>query len=418
MPDGTADDLEFDAFASSLDEMLERVSSTTRAEQEARDREWPAPVKRAPHTGAEAKPIPMYAPATARTSVPPPALADSAVSAKPHDRGRLAWGVVALVALGAVFAWAALRFESSPASSLALEQLPPPAAGLVRASASSDSAIKVDATPLPAIASDPDASTETLMLQQLRQGSATSTANGTPSFAIARYDSLPAASQGWDVLVPLGVEEVYALVPVTSRLRELDDLRGRRINIGELGSPRAKSAAALYRALFGQPLPAASLRSASREVALQALLRGEGLDAMLLFDGQPSSWLAALPVETRLQLKVLRFDPTRASGQRALQSYLATSVMPTLVTEPAPVPTLGEVTFLVASRGQANSPELVRRLCERLPALRAGGHPKWKDVDPTLELPMQLSHPPDIASAVQACALSRSSSTSSSGVQS
>ena len=214
--------------------------------------------------------------------------------------------------------------------------------------------------------------------------------------------------------MPLAVEEVYALVPVTSRLRELDDLRGRRINVGAPGSPRAKSAEALYRALFGQPLPSAPLRSKSKEVALRALLLGEGLDAMLLFDGQPSSWLAALPVETRLQLSLLRFDPTRASGQRALQSYLATSVTPTLVTEPAPVPTLGEVTFLVASRGQATSPDLVRRLCERLPALRAGGHPKWKDIDPAALLPMRLPRSPDIASAVQACATSRISPTASS----
>ena len=419
MPDGTPDDLEFDAFASSLDEMLERVSSTTRAEQEARDKEWPAPVKRTPPPPrVEPRPMPAPAPATARARVLSAAPAASPVSAKSPDRGKLAWGAVALVALGAVFAWAALRFDSSPGPRLALEQLPPPAAGLVRASASPDAPISVDATPLPAIASDPDASTETVMLQQLRQGSATNAAGEKPSFAIARYDSLPAASRGWDVLVPLGVEEVYALVPVASRLRELDDLRGRRINVGAPGSPRAKSAEALYRVLFGQPLPPAPLRAVSKDVALPALLRGEGLDAMLLFDGQPSSWLAALPVETRLQLKLLRFDPARASGQRALQSYLATSVTPTLVTEPAPVPTLGEVTFLVASRGQANSPELVHRLCERLPALRAGGHPKWKDIDPALQLPVRLPRPPDIASAVQACAVSRSSSIPSSGAQS
>ena len=151
----------------------------------------------------------------------------------------------------------------------------------------------------------------------------------------------------------------------------------------------------------------------SKEVALPALLRGEGLDAMLLFDGQPSSWLAALPVETRLRLRLLRFDPARPSGQRALQSYLATSVMPTLVTEPAPVPTLGEVTFLVASGGQATSPELVHRLCERLPALRTAGHPKWKDIDPALVLPVRLPRSPDIASAVQACATPHSSPTAS-----
>jgi hypothetical protein len=261
------------------------------------------------------------------------------------------------------------------------------------------------------IAVDPDASTEAIMLGQLRQDSTANATAATPDFAIARYDALPPASRGWEMLMPLSVEEVYALVPAASRLRDLDDLRGRRINVGASGSPRARSAEALYRTLFGQPLPPAPLRAASKDVALPALLRGDGLDAILLFDGQPSSWLAALPVETRLQLKVLRFDPTGPSGKRALQAYLSTSVAPKLVAELAAVPTLGEVTFLVALRGRATSPELVHRLCQRLPALRAGGHPKWKEVDPALELPVRLPRSPDIASAMQACAPSRGSST-------
>ena len=421
MPDGTPDDQDLDAFASSLDDMLERVSSTTRVEQEAREKEWQAPGKRAPHSYVAPKANPALAPMPNPTTAAHRPVSVSAVSAKPRDRVRLAWGVVALVAIGAVFAWMSLRFDASPAPTLAFKQLPAPAAGLVRprdsspeqAAASSTSAEEVGATPLPAIASDPDASTETVMLRELGHGSDAIATGQTPSFAITRYDSLPPTSRGWNVLAPLAVEEVYALVPVTSRLQELDDLRGRRINVGAPASPRAKSAEALYRALFGQPLRPAPLSSMSKEVALPALLRGEGLDAMLLFDGQPSSWLATLPVETRLQLRLLRFDRTRSSGQRALQSYLATSVTPALVTEPAPVPTLGEITFLVASRGQATSQELVRRLCERLPALRAGGHPKWKDIDPAALLPVRLPRSPDIESAVKACTTTRSSPTAS-----
>lgn len=447
MPDVPHDDLEVDAFASSLDDMLERVSSATRAEQEARDKELQAPAKRTPRPRIE----PTAMPASAKAAVPTPTPAGPGTAprvgiAAPGNRRR-AWGVVALVAVGAVVAWKGLRFDAAPELQLTLGNLPPTAAGSVSsapaalpaspapvavaptptttpttsttttatAATTATMSTNVAPAPFPAIASDPDASTEALMLAQLRQGSAANAASGAPSFAIARYDSLPGASQAWRVLVPLGVEEVYALVPAMSRLRELDDLRGRRINIGVPESARAKSAEALYRTLFGQPLPPSPLRAAPKDAALAALLRGEDVDAMLLFDGQPSSWLAALPVETRQRLKVLRFDPTRASGQRALQSYLSTSVNPSLVGEPAPVPTLGEVTFLVASRGEATSPELVRRLCERLPSLRAGGHPKWKEIDPSIQLPLQLPRPPEIASAVQACAASRSSSTPSSG---
>ena len=336
---------------------------------------------------------------------------------------RLTLGVVALIGFGAVFAWLGLRHEAAPDAPLSIERLPPTAAGAslrvpaprALAAAAPQATSQGDASSLPTIASDPDASTETLMLEQFRRGRAADAVPRTPPFAIARYDSLPAASGGWNVLMPLGVEEVFALVPVTSRLRELDDLRGRRINVGAEGTPRARSAEALYRTLFGQPLPPAPLRAASREVALPAMLRGQGLDALLLFDGQPSAWLEALPAETRLQLKMLRFDPTRASGQRALQAYLPTTVTPSLVTEPAPVPTLGEVTFLVASGDEADSPDLVRRLCERLPELQATGHPKWKDIDPALQLPVGLPRSARIDAVAHACTNPYSPSTPSSG---
>ena len=199
MHDGTPDDPEFDAFASSLDDMLERVSSTTRVEQEAREKEWQAPAKRAPHSYVASKATPAPAPTPNPTTAALGPLAVSAVNAKPRDRGRLAWGVVALVAIGAVFAWIGQRFDASPAPTLEFEQLPAPAAGLVRpqdsspeqAAASSTYEDKVGATPLPTIASDPDASTETVMLQELRHGSAANASSETPSFAISRYDSLP-----------------------------------------------------------------------------------------------------------------------------------------------------------------------------------------------------------------------------------
>lgn len=425
MPDGSHDNPELDAFAASLDDMLERVSSSTRSEQETRQEERPVPARREQRprveptaTSASAPPL---ATLSARLPVPPQTM--PVVGGAPPRSRRLTLGVVALIGFGAVFAWIGLRHEATPDDPLSIENLPPTAAGAAlklpapRAlvAAASQATSQGDAPPMPAIAIDPDASTEGVMLDQFRHGSAADAAPQTPAFAIARYDNLPAASSGWNVLMPLGVEEVFALVPVTSRLRELDDLRGRRINVGAEGTPRARSSEALYRTLFGQPLPSAPLRSASRESALTAMLRGQGLDAILLFDGQPSSWLAALPAETRLQLKILRFDPTRRSGQRALQAYLATTVTPSLVTEPAPVPTLGEVTFLVASGQQANSPDLVRRLCERLPALRAGGHPKWKDIDPALQLPIRLPRSRDIESAAHACALPPSPATPSSG---
>lgn len=325
MPDVPHGDSESDSFTSSLDDMLERVSAATRAEQEARENELRTPETRTARTFTEPAVSPAAAQAAAATRTGARADATTLLDVNVFGIRQRAWGVVGVVALGAVVAWTALRCGTPPGVQLTLENLPPTAAGSPSSATATPAApapvaVASMATPniapaiLPAIANDADASTEAIMLEQLRAGSATSAATEAPLFAIARYDSLPAASQAWRVLVPLAVEEVYALVPATSRLRELDDLRGRRINIGVAASPRARSAEALYRTLFGQPVPPSLLRAAPKEVALPALLRGERLDAMLLFDGQPSSWLAALPVETRLRLKVLRFDPTRSPG--------------------------------------------------------------------------------------------------------
>ncbi len=189
-----------------------------------------------------------------------------------------------------------------------------------------------------------------------------------PPRAIARYDTLRAASPDWRVVAPLNIEEAYVLVPVTSRLRDLDDLRGRRINVGAPGSARATSGEALYRRLFAQPLPASSLRSVSKDAALQALLAGDGLDALVFFDGQPSAWLESLPGETRRRLKVLSPQATSAAGRTALQSYLPATIAPTLANDRTPVETLGEVAFLVASPQATRPAQALHDLCERLPA--------------------------------------------------
>jgi hypothetical protein len=48
------------------------------------------------------------------------------------------------------------------------------------------------------------------------------------------------------------------------------------------------------------------------------------------------------------------------------------------------------MTFLVASgKGDADAAELtdmVQALCRQLPQLRAGGHPKWRELQPSLKL--------------------------------
>lgn len=397
MPDRPHDDARSDAFQQSLDDMLERVSDSIRAEHVVRDRMRVAHAKRAARV-----PAPVRAPVGPSAAVPPVA----------RDRGaarRVALGAVALLGIGAAVAWTVPWQPVPETSAMRYESLPPPAAGRPQAAPLAPRPAVERAT-LPAIAVDADASTESLMLDQLGRagGGATAadaaaTAGAPPAFAIARYDTLHATGREWHVLAPLHVEEVYAIVPVASPLRGLGDLQGRRINVGEPGSARATSGAALYRELFGRELPGSTFRSAPRDAALRALLNGDGLDALVYFDGQPSMWLESLPVETRRRLRLLGAEPGGTPERRALRTYLRTSLASGLSPDGKPVPTLGEVSFLVAAPQAARTPRLLQDLCERLPLLRARGHPKWKDVDPTLQLPVNLQRAPELTQALQAC---------------
>ncbi len=396
MPDISDDDLESDAFELSLEEMLERVSAATRADWEAREGTQTPPANRAPRP-----PLPPRAPVETVAPTATPG------SARAH---RVAWPLLALSAVGLGVMWVDHRHGASDAPPISYENLPEPAAGRP-GSAAAAARKPIERAPPLQVAVDADASTESLMVDQLNGlGGAASQAAPTfasaPAFAIARYDTLQAPSSDWRVVAPLNVEEVYALVPVTSRLRDLGDLRGRRINVGAPASARAISGAALYHTLFGAPLPATSLGSASKETALRALLDGQGLDAMLLFDGQPSAWLESLPMEMHLRLKVLPLQPGSPASRKALQAYLPATVAPTLANNRAAVPTLGELTFLVASLQAARPQQALRALCEQLPSLRARGHPKWNEVDPSLRLPLNVQRASGLDPALQACRLS------------
>ena len=399
MPDRPHDDARSDAFQQSLDDMLERVSDSIRAEHVVRDRMRLAHAKRAARAPA---PAPTRASVGASASAPP-------ASRDRRAARRVAMGAVALLGIVAAVAWTVPWQPVPEASAMRYESLPPPAAGRPQAPPLAPRPA-VARPPLPAIAVDADASTESIMLEQLgRAGGdaiaagAAATADAPPAFAIARYDTLHATAREWHVLAPLHVEEVYAIVPVASPLRGLGDLQGRRINVGEPGSARAMSGAALYRELFGRELPASTFRSAPRDAALRALLNGDGLDALVYFDGQPSTWLESLPVETRRRLRLLRAEPGGTPERRALRTYLQTSLASDLALDGKPIPTLGEVSFLVAAPRAARTPRLLQDLCERLPLLRAQGHPKWKDVDPTLQLPVNLQRASELTPALQAC---------------
>lgn len=51
-----------------------------------------------------------------------------------------------------------------------------------------------------------------------------------------------------------------------------------------------------------------------------------------------------------------------------------------------------------------NDQPVLRALCDHLPALRLDGHPKWREVDPALSLPIGLQRPGRLDEALTTCA--------------
>ena len=315
--------------------------------------------------------------------------------------------VVAIVGLGLP---RAMPPATPTASSTSFDSMPPTSAGQTPVA----TVTAHDATPrAPSldIAIDADASTESRMLDELARaigapGSAAAAAMPA-RLAIARYDTLPVTGADWQVVATLGTEEVYALVPAGSPLRHLGDLRGRRINVGPDGSARAASGAALYRALFGESPSRSASSALSRDDALRQMLANGEPEALLLFDGQPSTWFAALPASTRHALRLLRLDPGEPAGGRALQRYLPGHLAPGVDDGGTPIPTLREVTFLIAPASTRDAAPVLRALCDHLPTLRLDGHPKWREVDPALNLPTGLQRPGQLAAALTTCAPAR-----------
>jgi hypothetical protein len=375
--------------------------------------EWPEPAPRTPPQ--DKRPGPDWRWTATAASVDPPASASTspaAVATIPSTGPAQppAWmrhaspRALALAAVAAIAGWGAYHAMpgATPAAPVAsIESLPPTSAGPVPATVLAPHDV-VPGRPALDVAIDADASTESRMLDELTRSVG---APGTASrFAIARYDSLPAASADWQVVATLGTEEVYALVPLRSTLRHLGDLRGRRINVGPDGSARAASGAALYRALFGASPSKSTASALPRDVALRQMLATGEPEAVLLFDGQPSSWLAALPADTRHGLRLLRLEPAEPAARRALQRYLPGRLASGIDGDGDSIPTLREVTFLIAPASARDVAPLLRALCDHLPALRLDGHPKWREVDPGVSLPTGLQRPEQLDATLAHCA--------------
>jgi TRAP transporter TAXI family solute receptor len=217
------------------------------------------------------------------------------------------------------------------------------------------------------------------------------------------------------VVMPLFVEEVYFVARADSPMRYVDDIRGARINLGERGSGSALTAASLYRLLFEAALPAARASHLSSEEALAKLVTDRSVDVVVIVGGQPMRLLEDMRPEARELVKLLRLRGT--AGEGASGRYATATVRerhyPNVLD--GDVEAFAVRTLLVTSDDGGAPPAardaLVRfagALCRNLDRLRRHGHPKWREVEPSLpDLGRGWVYHPGTSRALSACIAER-----------
>jgi len=216
-----------------------------------------------------------------------------------------------------------------------------------------------------------------------------------PELAVARYDVLD--SLRWEneansryaetlrVLVPLQVDPIYVAVRRDDPIAFVNQIAGRKINLGAAGTDAALGIAHLYQKLFETSVGARNASYLSDADALRALVQQHSVDVVVLTGRAGLDSLLAQQRATPGAFKLLAFDGSSASGQRALRSYVSIVVPPVdrsgfLTRDLA---TLGVMSFLVSrGMGEDATGRVVRALCEHLPRLRAAGLLYLHDASP------------------------------------
>jgi len=193
------------------------------------------------------------------------------------------------------------------------------------------------------------------------------------------------------VIMPLYDEEIYFFVRADSPLEYIDQIKGKRINVGPMGSGTALTATTLYRQMFNEPLAEGQAGFLTNEEALVSLLQEDKVDVVAVVAGQPAKLLTDMKPESRQFIKLLKFDPRNPASQAALKTYFSTTVRainyPNLLDED--LPALSVKAYLVTydynlKDTQAHLAKLARSLCRNFVSLQASGHPKWREVEVSL----------------------------------
>jgi uncharacterized protein len=181
----------------------------------------------------------------------------------------------------------------------------------------------------------------------------------------------------------LFTEELHAVA--RTDLARLEDLAGKPVYVGPIGSDTAIAAEAL---LAARGVPVAPVRG-TFEDAMVAVREGT-LAAAFVLAPKPYAPLAQITASEGLRLVPLDY---RVSDEHFHPAVLGSDAYPGLVGEAGRVGTVALDAVLIAPRWRESSPrqkELVtfaRTLLERAPALaREGRHPKWRDVNTAAEV--------------------------------
>jgi len=187
--------------------------------------------------------------------------------------------------------------------------------------------------------------------------------------------------------MPLYNEEIYFIVRNDSDLNYIHEIKGARINAGELGSGTALTTTTLYRLMFNESIAEANASFLTNEDALVKLITDKSLDVVAVIAGQPAKLLVDMKPEARQFIKLLKFDPNQASSKLALKTYFPATVRassyPNLLAED--IPGLAVKAFLVTydynlAQTKDTLARFARSLCQNFSALKENGHPKWREV--------------------------------------
>jgi TRAP transporter TAXI family solute receptor len=190
------------------------------------------------------------------------------------------------------------------------------------------------------------------------------------------------AVQGMRIMLPLYDAEVHVLAP--DNIRTLQDLRGKRIGVGEKDSTAYLTSQLMFDILR---IPVAERVTGTTDEMIELLRQGE-IDAMVRVAGAPVEALADRRIDDTFHLVPITDELLRASYK---QVTIPAGMYPY---QKSPVQTVAVKTLLMTYEYGTGKNAYYNTACkavadftnlvvDNIDELRRTGHPKWKDIDLT-----------------------------------